>query len=924
MTRRTLRPRRWSAGWHGRAQLTLLAVGLAAGAALPTAARAGTYPVYVCTGTQSQNNALVFSENTNHISQALSCGHAGVQVWSNNSVSGAQAGGWWFTAPTGTSIVQVSSDGKYSAWGGWVSHWATNPNGSGDPYASSVDCQSTSCNSADGEDAVAVSGASEIGFAIWCHASTCPANSGSSYFGPAASANVYDATITINDPAAPTFSPDSGPLASRPVWVSAANAPSGGGWWLANTADDPGGVCSVRISLPNQEVQSDVSEDLTRGAPCGQNSRGVQLNLNPCVRPDGTYTISESARNPAGMTGYGPLNGQSVNIDCTPPSTTVASAPSSTRWFSTPQQVAFTGADNFSGVSSMVCNDGQHSGASYTETVSAQGSTTASCRAADRAANVGNTASATVNIDAQAPTVSFSGPSQSGWTSATALRVTGAEAQPLSGVASVSCSIDGAPVTVSSGATQQVKIGSDGTHTVTCSATSGAGVTGPSASYTVHVDSQPPTLGLSGGPPQGSWATTAQSVTVIAQDQPGLSGVSAIECTLGGQSTMYSTATVNVTVQPPGGQLICKAQDNAGNWSASQGWGFLIDNTTPTGAFLPVDPANPTLAQVQVADTGSGVAGVRIEVQTTTGWQALPTTWDAQRGVASATVPDDGSIPDGTHQLEALAWDVAGNEATITHGPSAAPKTVTLPLRIATAIRVGAGRVFRRHCTMLRKARDGSAFRGAGRLVTVCRLVPAPGASPDRPLRYGQAQTLNGVLKTQDGSPLPGATLTVTGTAPGWRARTLGTVITDGRGRFAYTVDGVASETVMFTYQGTDTLRRGVGRALVRVIGRARIAVITRRAVAGRSVRIGGTVLGGFIPSGGVLLQLQYMARGYPFGWAPMHSLIHTDRRGHFIVRFPLSKAARGFTYLFRAVIEQQSGWPFLTTITNVASKRIH
>ena len=92
---------------------------------------------------------------------------------------------------------------------------------------------------------------------------------------------------------------------------------------------------------------------------------------------------------------------------------------------------------------------------------------------------------------------------------------------------------------------------------------------------------------------------------------------------------------------------------------------------------------------MRVQDTGSGVAGAEIEIQTSTGWRRLPTTLDKSAGIASATIPDDGSIPDGTYNLQALVWDLAGNEATITQNTAAMPEAVTLPLRIVTKLVVG-------------------------------------------------------------------------------------------------------------------------------------------------------------------------------------------------------------------------------------------
>ena len=914
-----------------RLLLIVIVVVCAASAALPAVAAAGTYDVSVCPGQGGANNAFAFSENTNHISSSAWCNGEGsgrgVQAWSNSSVSGGQAGGWWFSAPAGATITGVSSSGMFSAFDGWTSNWATSMDGGGDPYGGSIDCTGSPCDNGITYDRYApVNNASLLGFGIWCHASTCAANDTVSLFGPAGSANVYDATIVLNDPNPPSFPASGGSLyPNPPTWVSAAN----GSWSLSTTSSDPGGVCSVQISIGGQQATGANNADYTQPAPCGANASAT-LNLNPCALPDGQYTISESATNPAGMTGYGPMNGQTIRIDCTPPTTSIASAPSSSQWYSTPQQVVFTGADNYSGVAYLECSDGNsHSGASYTMTADAQGPNTVWCRAVDNANNTGSMASATVNIDEQTPTVSFSGVSSSGWVSGTqGVTVTGAEQTPLSRIASVSCEVNGDTPTTTSGPTQTVTIATDGTDTITCTATTGARVTSPPASYTVHVDSQPPTLAFSDGPAQGTWSQTAQSITVSAQDQPGLSGLQEIQCTLNGNTSTYPTSPVQITVQPPGGQLICKAEDNAGNWSAPQAWQFLIDDTPPTGQFPATSPSNPTLVQVQLADAGSGVAGARIEIQTAAGWEALPTTWDASTGIARATIPDDGSIPDGTHALEALAWDVAGNQATITQGPTGGPDAITLPLRVVTDMKVGPGLVLDRTCRkyrlVIRKARGHGAFRAAAaRLITICRLTPAPGlARSDLRLRYGQEQTINGQLQTQDGTPLASATVTVTATAAGWPTRTLGLTATDPSGKFSYMVAAVASEVVTFSYQGTNTLRTTVGQAQLRVLGRAQLHVATR-AVAGDTLRITGRVLGGYIPAGGVLVQLQYRVRGVPVGWAPFDQAIHTNRRGRFSLEFPLNTAARGYTYLFNAVIEQQNGWPFLTTTTNAVARYV-
>ncbi len=928
MKETTAEHRRGVNGLWGRTLVAVLSTLAITGLSAPGAASAGTYPVYVC-GAAGMNAALAFSESTNHVYQGEWCGGSGIHVWSHSSASGGQAGGWWFHAPPGTTITQVSSSFRVSAWDGWVAHWATGENGSGDPYPGAWDCQSTGCNSYTpaGDMAAPVADATEIGFGVWCHAATCPANDNRSWFGPAASDNVYDATITVDDPAPPSFSGDQGTLTARPNWVSAENAPAGG-WYVTSTAADPAGVCGFQISVGSEQDQANVAPDYTSPAPCGASSRETTFYLNPCALPDGSYILSESATNPAGMVGYGPLNGQTINIDCTPPTTAVASAPSSGRWYSSPQQVTFVGSDNFSGVGELSCNDGRHSGSSYSETVSAQGSSTISCQAIDNAGNVGNSAGATVNLDFQIPTIAFAGPSQSEWWSgAQTVTASGSEAQQLSGIARVSCGVDGGTALVAQGASEQVKVSGDGTHTVTCTATTGAGVTGPPATYTVHIDSQPPTVSFSGGPSQSIWATTAQTIGVAATDQSGLSGVRQITCTLGGQSTTYTGSLAQITVQPPGGELTCRAQDNAGNWSAPQAWSFLIDDTPPTGAFEPTDPANPDVLTVQAADSGSGVAGGQIQIETSGGWQNLQTSFNAAAGTLTATVPDSGTLPDGTYQLRALVWDQAGNESTITDEPATSrPAAVTLPLRIVTELLVGRAQVRTTRCglhrALIKRPAKADGRAAAARLVRTCKATLVPLTQAAVRLGYGQQATISGLLQTVDGTPLPGQAVQISSQADGWGAQGAGVVTTDGAGRFTYALPAGASRTVTFSYPGNELLRPSTATQAVAVVGRSSI-VVGRHVRAGARLRISGRLAGGFVPPGGVLVQLWYRVRGVPAGFAPFEHQIATDRTGRWSITFPVSHGARGYTYLFRAVISRQSGWPFLTATTRVVARRV-
>ncbi len=126
----------------------------------------------------------------------------------------------------------------------------------------------------------------------------------------------------------------------------------------------------------------------------------------------------------------------------------------------------------------------------------------------------------------------------------------------------------------------------------------------------------------------------------------------------------------------------------------------------------------------------------------------------------------------------------------------------------------------------------------------------------------------------------------------------------------------------MFSYPGTAVLRAASATTGVNVIGKGTMTV-GPHAVAGKPLRITGRLYGGYIPSDGVLVQLWYRVKGIPAGFGPFDHAIHTSSNGAWSITFPVSMGARGYTYLFKAVIALQTGWPFLATSTNVVERHV-
>ena len=183
----------------------------------------------------------------------------------------------------------------------------------------------------------------------------------------------------------------------------------------------------------------------------------------------------------------------------------------------------------------------------------------------------------------------------------------------------------------------------------------------------------------------------------------------------------------------------------------------MLDNSPPVGYFAPRDPNNPARVSVDVADSLSGVAGGRIQLQTASGWQPLATSYNPAAGQLTATIPDNGSLPDGNHALRAVVADAVGNTTTITSDVDGTPEIITEPLRIVTQVRVGRSSALVKRCTLRRvKIRRRGKLphqRVAAQLLRRCSQVKVPRKSGTTKLRFNQDAAVAGLVQTADGQP---------------------------------------------------------------------------------------------------------------------------------------------------------------------------
>ena len=692
-------------------------------------------------------------------------------------------------------------------------------------------------------------------------------------------------------------------------------------------SDDPGssGVDDVICTGPG-----------TPGAD--QPIAAAQLPYTITVQGPGPQTVGCHAISNSGISSS--ATSTTLDIDNQAPATALGGAQPAPAVLASPQAVTVAASEPqvASGIKSTICTVTNASRAPQSYTISgtsgqlagadfSDGKNVVSCQSTTNAGIVGQLAAETIEIDDQQPVVHLGGATPAPAWSTDRQQVTATASEPNPsfgfGVASVSCQVNGGASKSASGDHESLSLSGTGTYDIACAATSAAGVRGPDASERIQIDDALPTGGhpvISGGSAgvPGGWSRTSQRVTLVFTAHGGAT-MSEVRCRVDGRETVLKPGdagvttgagrtkeTVAVTVPPPGGTLVCQGLNSAGAWSKPVSRSLQIDAQPPTGDFGPADRRDPTQVRAHVEDSGSGLASAVVEIEERSGWKKLATRYDKSMRLATATVPDDGSIPNGTYTLRVDARDVAGNAAMLDESRHRKLETVTLPLRELTRL-------------------SAVVSAGSDHVVAIANAAGAPTRRHEATqltLSYGQRSRLSGELTTVRGAPINGASILVEQGVSGASPTLLARLRTDVAGRFDWVVPPGPTRTLELVYEGTKVLRTTSATANVRVGGRATIAVGSRP-VAGRQLTIDGRVLGGWIPSGGVLVQLWYEVKGDKRGWAPFEHAIHTSRSGSWRLTFPVSPRAAGYTYEFKAVVSNQASWPFLGTTSAILTRAV-
>jgi hypothetical protein len=440
----------------------------------------------------------------------------------------------------------------------------------------------------------------------------------------------------------------------------------------------------------------------------------------------------------------------------------------------------------------------------------------------------------------------------------------------------------------------------DGPHTITIDSVDAAGnVSG--VNRRVFVDNTPPAppvaFSLDGGygwrransfgvrwqePLDDGGAPVAGAVYEVC---PAAGGA----CVGGERDAAEISSLEGLSVPGPGDWLLRgwlrDAAGNADRRTAADPIDLRFDNEAPQAAFLPQDPNDPTRVAVQATDGVSGVASGVIEMKRSdaSDWHPLDTTLSG--GELVATI-DDAHLRNGVYQLRARALDQAGNETSTDTRTDGSAAVVTLPLRLETRLRAGVVQV-----------RRGRHRKRVQVLRPVAR-VP-----------FGKRAELAGKLTSGDGTPLADAQVLVQqrsdGPAGAWTP--VASLKTSPKGLFTYVAPPGVSRALQFSYSGTPTIRAADREVIIGVVATTSFHVNRHNLRNGQAVVFSGRLLGGGVPPGGKLLELQVLLRG---SWRTFTTL-HSDDRGGWRYVYRFASTSGKVVYQFRAQIPREATYPY-------------
>lgn len=566
------------------------------------------------------------------------------------------------------------------------------------------------------------------------------------------------------------------------------------------------------------------------------------------------------------------------------------------------------------------------SSTSQSVNVPAEGMWEFETRFSDEAGNVGDRSYASFGVDDDAPNAPELDPP--GWVSRDSLidghsiewTPAAVPGDVESGVCGFAVSVDDDPFgspparidEPAASTTHRLAPAAAGLHFAHLRSVSCAGVGSTVDTKALNVDSEGPKIAVAGLPASG-WSRTGLDLSIGATDADGAghpgSGVGSISYSLDGAPPVGIGNGDSLHVGDGNHRLVVNAVDSVGNPADPSTFAFAIDNTRPEVSILARDAAAPQRVDVDATDSGSGIAAAVLEYFADGAWRAAaPRSIPAPVGIgslrASFVIPD-ASIPAGAYDFRVVVSDVAGNERTVDM------PGIRLPLRTAVHLTARIADVAMR-CRTSAGKRCKSLKKCPRR--TRCRLTPVTltaGAGQSVVRAYGSDTAIVVDAVSEDGLPLPGATLDVASTELLSASSSHRSATTDRDGRAELMLPRGAGREIAVTWNGDATRLPARSVAHLSVRTGISLSVNSRRPRGGSTTRFRGKVMGtaGRIPAGGLAVVFEFKT---PRGWETFGKAVAVDDRGNFQYSRDWPRSGKRSALQIRAYVRSdETVWPY-------------
>jgi hypothetical protein len=350
-----------------------------------------------------------------------------------------------------------------------------------------------------------------------------------------------------------------------------------------------------------------------------------------------------------------------------------------------------------------------------------------------------------------------------------------------------------------------------------------------------------------------------------------------------GEQTGHDLSRFSVAAPAPGEWMLSlwrrDAAANETDVAASVPVMLRYDPEPPQVAFEPPGATDPTLVAVQATDTVSGVAEGTIEISATGSgvWQSLATQRDGSRFFARV---DDAALPAGDYLLRARAVDQANNEASTDRRLDGQPMALTLPLRIASRMKVGFVRNRKRRGML----------------------------KPSATMRAGTKAIIDGRLTNRDNHGIVRAEVHVLSSSAISTEQLVSVLHTDGEGRYRYTAAADNNRMLRFVHPGSPLVLPVQTTVTLRVPALTSLAVSRRRVLNGQAVTFTGRLRTLPAPAPGKLVELQARLSDR---WQTFRTT-RTDAAGRWSVPYRFKRTRGVQRYRFRARLPHEANYPFV------------